>query len=388
MFWEEPPTLAGARANERRIHPTPEATADLAAAAFRRASLVSYHSRRSKAHLGECRLPMIDGLVSTVIPVYNRPEMLCEAVASVLTQTWRSLEVIIVDDGSTDNTRKVAAELSAHHTEIIRVVHQQNAGPGAARQSGFEASRGEFIQFLDSDDLLLPKKFELQVGALHGDPEAGISYGRAYVRVNGQRSPLRYKQGVQKHREIFPSLLTGRLWPTLAPLYRRLALEKAGPWPTGTWLEDYEFDGRAGAAKIKLAYCDEYICEAAEHDGPRLCPPRSAHAMRDGISAFVAVLCHAQRAGIARNSAEMQQFAENLFRMALMAGGYGLHREAKNSFDLALMLSLKPRWDYRVFGVATSMLGWRTASRIAGLAKPSIRMNDPGFGLSVSPSIE
>jgi glycosyltransferase involved in cell wall biosynthesis len=316
---------------------------------------------------------MVEGLVSIIIPVYNRPKMLGEAVDSVLMQTWRPLEIIIVDDGSTDDTRKAAAELSVRNPETVRVLHQKNAGPGRARQTGFEASRGEFIQFLDSDDLLLPNKFELQVSGLRGDAEAGISYGRTYVRVNGERFP--HWSG-EKHREIFPALLTKRLWHTSAPLYRRNALVKVGPWPDGRWMEDLEFDAQAGAAKIKLNYCDEYICEAVEHDEPRLCPPRTADAVRDGISAYLAVLGYAQRTGVARNSPEMQQFSKSLFGMALRANNYRLPREAKDVFDLALTLCLKPRWDYRLFGIATSLLGWRTASRIADLvrnARPRIR---------------
>src|SRR5262249_22253395 len=293
-----------------------------------------------------------------------------EAVASVLTQTWPSLEIIIVDDGSTDDTRKVAAKLSAHHPEIIRVLHQQNAGPGVARQTGFEASCGEFIQFLDSDDLLLPNKFELQVRGLRDDPEAGISYGKTYVRVNGQRLPRRTRRSGEKHREIFPVLLTDRLWDTSTPLYRRTALHKIGPWSARRWLEDWEFDGRAGGARIKLNYCDEYVSESVEHNEPRLYQlSKTPDAMRDGISAYLAVLGHAQRAGIARNSPEMQQFAGELFMMARTADHYGLLQEAKDLFDLALRLCLKPRWDYRVFGIVTSVVGWTTASHIARFAK-------------------
>src|SRR5262249_1961471 len=161
--------------------------------------------------------------------------------------------------------------------------------------------------------------------------------------------------------EIFPSLLTSRLWINIgSALYRRIALEKIGPWSARRWLEDYEFEGRAGAASIKLNYCDEYISEFVEHNGPRLgalqTRKTSTGVMRDGISAYIAVLRHAQRAGIARNSREMQQYAGRMFWVARNAASYGLHREAKDLFDLALMLHLKPSWDYRVFGVATSVL--------------------------------
>ena len=312
---------------------------------------------------------MVEGLVSTVIPVYNRPEMLRQAVASVLTQTWRSREIIIVDDGSTDDTSAVAVELSVRHPEIIRVVHQQNGGAGSARQTGLEVSSGEFIQFLDSDDLLLPKKFELQVGGLRGDTKAGISYGKTYFRQNGQCFPR--QPSIEEHREIFPALLTGRIWDTSAPLYRRIALQKIGPWSARRWLEDLEFEGRIGAARIKLHYCDEYVAVTVNHSGPRISQlwKSSPDVVRDSISTYIAMVGYAQQAGIAWNSPEMQQFTVILFWAAKLAGHYRMPQEAKHLFDLALRICLKPRWDYRVFGVATSVLGWQTASHMARIAK-------------------
>src|SRR5438094_204673 len=103
---------------------------------------------------------MQPAVVTTIIPVHNRPLMLREAVASVVAQAYRPIEIIIVDDGSTDDTARVADELA---NDFTRVIHQANAGPGAAREAGRLVARGEFIQHLDSDDLLLQRKFELQV---------------------------------------------------------------------------------------------------------------------------------------------------------------------------------------------------------------------------------
>jgi hypothetical protein len=169
--------------------------------------------------------------------------------------------------------------------------------------------------------------------------------------------------------------LIERFWVTHAALYRRIALQKIGPWSGARWLEDWEFDGRAGAARIKLHYCDEYICETIKHSGPRLSIlwQSNPDAIRDGVSVLIALVDHAQRAGITRNSHEMQHFTGHLFWIAKVADGSGLHREAKDLFDLALMLCLKPRWDYRVFAIAVSVLGWKAASRIAA----SLRLYSP-----------
>jgi len=306
-------------------------------------------------------------LVSTVIPVYNRGAMLRAAVASVLAQTWRPVEIIIVDDGSTDDTPRVIAELRSLHPEITRVLHQPNAGPGPARQSGLEASSGEFIQFLDSDDLLLPHKFETQVRGLAGDPAAGISYGKTYARVNGVRQPDPSQLSGERHRDIFPAVLTGRLWETSTPLYRREALASIGPWSARRQLEDWEFDCRAGAAGIKLHYCDDFLAEYINHEEERLCHlwMTNADAMRDRISAYVAVLQHAQRAGVARDAPEMQKFVRSLFWMARNAGSYGLPREAQQLFELARSQALRPGIDYQVFGLASHVFGWQRASRMA-----------------------
>src|SRR5437667_5508564 len=96
---------------------------------------------------------MDEGLVSTIIPVYNRTTLLREAVGSVLAQTYRPVEAILVDDGSTDDTPQTCRELAQKYPGEVRVVRGENRGPGLAREQGRQLARGEFIQYLDSDDL-------------------------------------------------------------------------------------------------------------------------------------------------------------------------------------------------------------------------------------------
>lgn len=101
-------------------------------------------------------------LVSAIIPTYNRAHIICEAVESALQQTYSNIEVIVVDDGSEDDT----LSLLKQYGDRIRVVAQANAGPAAARNRGIAVSRGELIAFLDSDDIWLPDKMERQVALL------------------------------------------------------------------------------------------------------------------------------------------------------------------------------------------------------------------------------
>src|SRR5262249_17896006 len=120
---------------------------------------------------------LVAGLVSTIIPVHNRSALLREAVASVLAQTYRPIELIIVDDGSYVDAGAQEAALADARPEVC-LIHRENGGPGAARETGRLVARGEFIQYLDSDDLLLPTKFKLQVAGLRQHRDCGVSYGK------------------------------------------------------------------------------------------------------------------------------------------------------------------------------------------------------------------
>jgi len=112
------------------------------------------------------------GLVSVVIPTYNCARYLPEAIDSVLAQTYRDFEIIVVDDGSTDNT----AEVLARYGDTICVIRQTNQGRSAARNAGILAARGEYIAFLDADDVWLPHKLERQVAVMESQPGAAWCY--------------------------------------------------------------------------------------------------------------------------------------------------------------------------------------------------------------------
>jgi len=107
-------------------------------------------------------------LVSVILPVYNGEQFLAEAIASALAQDYQPIEVIIVDDGSTDGTAGIARSF-----EGVRYIHQPNQGPARARNAGMAAALGDFIAFLDADDVMLPRKLTAQVGYLLDHPEVG-----------------------------------------------------------------------------------------------------------------------------------------------------------------------------------------------------------------------
>src|SRR5436309_14667644 len=116
-------------------------------------------------------------LVSVVIPVYNGERYLADAIQSVLDQTYRNFEVIVVDDGSTDRS----AEIAKRFGEAVRYVYRTNGGVCKARNAGIAAARGAYIAFLDQDDLWLHDKLAAQVAYLDSHPEAGAVYCQCQV---------------------------------------------------------------------------------------------------------------------------------------------------------------------------------------------------------------
>ena len=171
------------------------------------------------------------GLVSTIIPVHNRALLLHEAVVSVINQTYRPIEIIVVDDGSTDDTVEVADSLAKDYPMEVCVLHRKNAGAGLAREAGRQVARGEFIQYLDSDDIILPRKFEWQVGALKEHPDCGVAYGKTNYILHGSNSMrIPWKRTGEMIERMFPSFLQSRWWGTSTPLYRRELTDVAGAW--------------------------------------------------------------------------------------------------------------------------------------------------------------
>lgn len=110
--------------------------------------------------------------VSVIIPSFNRAHLIDNAIQSVLNQTFVDFEVIVVDDGSTDNTKEVVTK----YKDRVIYIYQDNNERSSARNNGIKHSSGQFITFLDSDDLYLPDKLMVQVGAMVRNPDCGMSY--------------------------------------------------------------------------------------------------------------------------------------------------------------------------------------------------------------------
>lgn len=139
----------------------------------------------------------VSPLVSIVIPTFNDGPVLSQAIDCSLNQTYKNIEIIIVDDGSSDNTEQILRE---KYSGRVIYVRQENKGPGSARNTGVRYSSGKYVQFLDADDLLDPDKIRIQVELLRDIPETALSYSD-YVYCDMNDSTVTYG-----HRYICPRL--------------------------------------------------------------------------------------------------------------------------------------------------------------------------------------
>src|ERR687897_543812 len=159
------------------------------------------------------------GMVSVVIPCYNQADFLSDAIESVLSQSYKDLEIIVVNDGSEDDTEEVASAYVAEDPRV-RLITQQNRGLAEARNRGLAEARGEYVVFLDSDDRLVEEALEVGVRELAAHPECAFVAGRCtYIAADG--SPiLRLAQG---RVEGDPHIELLRAGPILVPavMYRR-----------------------------------------------------------------------------------------------------------------------------------------------------------------------
>ena len=161
-------------------------------------------------------------LISCIVPVYNAEKYLAGAIESILKQDYESTEIVVVDDGSTDGTEVVAAR----YGKRLRYLRQANAGPGAARNQGINAAVGEFLAFLDADDLWHAEKLSRQMARFRARPE--LSYCVTHVQ-NFWISELREEEEqFREHRISKP--LPGYVTSTL--LARREFFDAVGPFNT------------------------------------------------------------------------------------------------------------------------------------------------------------
>lgn len=228
---------------------------------------------------------MTKGLVTVVIPTYNRRQFIGETVDSVLAQTYRDLEVIVVDDGSTDGTEDLLKERYGNEPRF-RYIWQENAERAVARNTGIKAARGEFVAFLDSDDLWLPAKLELQIQYFARDSQLVMVHtGFSSLYENGTTVSLILENKIYRQRNIFGQMVFENFVSSPTPLVRRWVLDSIGGFNEDRQLicfEDWELWIRI-ASLGPVGYVPESMAIRRLHDGnteKTLTPMLYCHFMR------------------------------------------------------------------------------------------------------------
>jgi glycosyltransferase involved in cell wall biosynthesis len=201
----------------------------------------------------------MSSLASILIPCYNAEKWLSETIESALAQTWDNIEIIVVDDGSIDNSLEVAKKLESHN---VKVISQDNQGASAARNRAIQEAQGDFIQYLDADDLLAPDKIERQIQLLGKETSEFVvsgKWGRFW------QSPTQAKfipEPVWNDMSAIDWLICsweggGMMHPT-AWLVPRVIVETAGYWNESLSLnDDGEYFCRVLIASKGVKFCSE-----------------------------------------------------------------------------------------------------------------------------------
>lgn len=217
-----------------------------------------------------------DPLVSVIIPTYNHAKYVCRAINSVLEQTYKNYEIIVVDDGSTDDTREVLEP----YMDKIKYIYQENKGLAASRNTGIRAAKGDCLQFLDADDIILPQGLDIQVKFLKTHPDVDVVACRNR-RVDAAGRLLLEQRRYVKKRIMFKDLVLTNRFAVNGLLLRRKCFTSAGFFDESLkscedwdmWLRIAAQNHRFLAHNHVLAQCYHYPSTMSQN-ASRMCDNR------------------------------------------------------------------------------------------------------------------
>ena len=198
--------------------------------------------------------------VSIVLPTYNDAVFLPSAIESVLTQTWQDFELIVVNDGSTDNTREVLQDFE--HDPRVTVIHKQNEKLPRALNTGFEKARGHYLTWTSSDNIMLSHMLERLLGELKANPDVAVAYADWQV-INDMGESL----GIVNTLDYDPHLLMRVNFVNACFLYRRICQETIGLYdPEYILAEDWEYWWRI-SQHFAMKHVPEVLYQYRVHEG-------------------------------------------------------------------------------------------------------------------------
>jgi glycosyltransferase involved in cell wall biosynthesis len=301
------------------------------------------------AHVNKLESPT----VSVVIPTYNRAHLLVRSIQSVLNQSYQDFEIIVVDDGSTDNTEEVIKSFNDERVKYIR--HEGNKGNAAARNTGIKVAKGEYVAFQDSDDEWLPKKLEKQVNLLRSLPETfAVVYSGFYKIVDGEKFYIPSSEIYPREGNIHSSLLKGNFIGTPSILVRKSALLCVGFFDEKLpRLVDWDLVIRL-SKKYQFKLIDE--------------PLFVAYYTNNSLSTYNEILIYSLEVIIKKFNEDFDKHPDAKALQYFTLGKYscveGHAKEAKKYFLLALKMVARPKYFlsfilFSIFGVQGFSIFWK-----------------------------
>ena len=308
---------------------------------------------------------MSEPLVSIIIPCFNAAPWIGATLESALAQTWPHREIIVVDDGSTDGSLQIAR---SYERGRLRVIAQSNAGAAAARNAGLRVAQGEFIQFLDADDLLAPDKISNQLARIRSmDPDTLAS--SAWARFGRDPSEAVFTSeanhkdlsGVEYLQINFEkrTMMHPAAW--LAP---RALLDGAGPWDESLSLnDDGEYFARAALAASQIVHCADARSYYRSNLSGSLSGRKDPRALQSHYRSVELTVEHLLKYDASPRSRAAAAYAWKCTAFELYPGAPVL-AQAAESAGRQLGGSNRPFPGSGRFQFAAKFLGWRLARQL------------------------
>jgi glycosyltransferase involved in cell wall biosynthesis len=306
-------------------------------------------------------------LVSILIPVYNAEQWIAETLNSVLNQSWKNIEIIVVDDGSKDRSLDIIYQFNDPRLKIFK---QENKGGSAARNMAFSKSYGEFIQYLDADDLLDKDKIERQLNAIKGNQLSLLS-GPYYVfHETIKNAKLKEEIAYRNYDNSFDWVMENFQQKTMfSPncwLVPRKLIEKAGPWNEQlTYNDDSEFFIRLALNASRITFVKDAVSYYRKEN------PKSVSARKDRKALQSRLLCldlNTYYILEKKNNKEIKQIIANeysKFVFSVFPFFKDLRSDAKEKIE---SLNAKTKRNFynekRISGKLSQIIGWKTVKWI------------------------
>jgi glycosyltransferase involved in cell wall biosynthesis len=309
---------------------------------------------------------MVYDKVSILIPAYNAAQFLAQTIESALGQDWPNLEVIVVDDGSKDNTLAIA---QAYASEKVRVATQPNSGASAARNHAFALATGTYIQYLDADDLLHPQKISAQMAGLRGQPASVLSasaWGLFYEAPDDTllRPSLLWQDYAEPTAWVLDAWGNGLWMPISAWLTHRELIAAAGPWNEQLSLhDDGEFFCRVVLGSSAILFCEQARFYYRKGLADSLSSGRSARAVRSHLEV---TRLYEQHLLARRADAAARQVCANMYQAFIYEyyPAFPELRAAAAARVQALGGSSAAPSSTPLFRKLDALVGWRLSKRI------------------------